>query len=204
MWALITLVIGVSLSGVVAPGPFFAVTLAKSYRSPWAGTLMALGHAVVEVPLILLIYYGFARFFQHAAVQTVLSLAGGAMILWMGISMFLDRAKVVHEGKDLRYNSFVAGIFMSAVNPFFLLWWATAGSLLVMKFLDYGAGGLAVLIAVHWACDLVWLSFVSVLINKTHHYLGKRFQEWLFIATALFLVYFGVRFIATGIQSILK
>jgi threonine/homoserine/homoserine lactone efflux protein len=204
MWALITLVIGVSISGVAAPGPFFAVTLAKSYRSPWAGTLMALGHAVIEVPLILLIYFGFARFFQHTAVQAVLSLAGGAMIIWMGVTMFLDRARVVKEGKDLPYPAFVAGIFMSAINPFFLLWWATAGSLLVLKFLDYGLGGLFVLITAHWMCDLIWLSFVSVFINKTHHFLDKRFQEWLFIATSLFLVFFGFRFIISGIQTIMK
>ena len=188
MWALITLVVGVSFSGVAAPGPFFAVTLAKSYKSPWAGTLMALGHAIIEVPLILLIYFGFAHFFQHTAVQTALSLAGGAMIVWVGVSMFLDRARVVREGKDLPYPAFVAGIVMSALNPLFLLWWATIGSLLVLKFLDYGLGGLFILIITHWMCDLIWLSFVSVFINKTHHFLGKRFQEWLFVAASLFLV----------------
>jgi threonine/homoserine/homoserine lactone efflux protein len=204
MWALITLVIGVSFSGVVAPGPFFAVTLARSYRSPWAGTLMALGHAVIEIPLILLIYFGFSHFFQNRTVQIVLSLAGGAMIVLMGISMYLDRRKVVREGKDLPYPTLVAGILMSAANPFFLLWWATAGSLLVLKFLAFGIGGLFVLIAAHWICDLVWLSFVSVFINRTHHFLDKRFQEWLFIGTSLFLLVFGLRFIITGIQTIIK
>jgi threonine/homoserine/homoserine lactone efflux protein len=204
MWALITLVVGVSFSGVIAPGPFFAVTLAKSYRSPWAGTLMALGHAVIEVPIILLIYFGFARIFQDNTVQIVLSLAGGAMIVWMGVSMFQGRAKVVQEGKDLPYPTFVAGIVMSAISPFFLLWWATAGSLLVIKFLGYGMGGLFILIGAHWMCDLVWLSFISVFINKTHHYLGQRFQVWLFIATSLFLVFFGFRFIISGIQTIIK
>jgi threonine/homoserine/homoserine lactone efflux protein len=204
MWALVTLVIGVSFSGVVAPGPFFAVTLAKSYRSPWAGTLMALGHAVVEIPLIFLIYFGFAHFFQNNSVQIVLSLVGGGMIVWMGVGMYLDRARVVDEGKDLPYPTLVAGIVMSVINPFFLLWWATAGSLLVIKFLAYGIGGLFILIAVHWACDLVWLSFVAVFINRTHHFLGKRFQEWLFIGTSLFLLAFGLRFIITGIQAIIK
>ena len=204
MWALITLVLGVSLSGVVAPGPFFAVTLAKSYKSPWAGTLMALGHAVIEIPLILLIYFGFSQFFQIIAEQAVLSLAGGAMVVWMGVGMFLDRAKVVHEGKDLPYTAFVAGIVMSTVNPFFLLWWATAGSLLVLKFLEYGIGGLLVLIAAHWICDLAWLSFVSVFINRTHHFFGKKFHEWLFIATSLFLLVFGLRFIITGIQAVIR
>lgn len=204
MWPLITLVIGVSFSGVIAPGPFFAVTLAKSFKSPWAGTLMSLGHAMVEVPLILLIYFGFARFFQHHTVQIVLSLAGGAMILWLGISMFLDRTRVVKEGKDLPYPAFVAGIVMSAMNPFFLLWWATVGSLLVMQFLDFGARGLTILVAVHWTCDLIWLSFVSVFIHRTHHFLGVRFQEWLFIATALFLAGFGIYYIVSGIQMLVR
>ncbi len=203
MWPLITLVLGVSLSGVVAPGPMFAVTLAKSYKSPWAGTFMSLGHAVVEVPLILLIYFGFARFFENHAVQVMLALLGGGMILWMGVAMFRDRLKVVREGKDLPYPAFVAGITMSALNPFFLLWWATVGSLLVMKFLDFGLSGLFVLIIVHWSCDLVWLTLVSQFIHRTHRFLGPRFQEWLFIATALFLAGFGIYYIVSGIQMML-
>ena len=202
MWALITLVLGISFSGVIAPGPMFAVTLAKSYRSPWAGTLLALGHAVVEIPIILFIYFGFARFFQIHSVQVGLAIVGGAIILWMGITMFADRLKVTRQGKELPYSSFVAGITMSALNPFFLLWWATVGSLLVMKFLDYGVPGLIVLISVHWACDLVWLTFVSHFIFRTHHFLGERFQLWLFTATSVFLAGFGIYYIFSGIRML--
>ena len=89
MLAIILSVIVLSLSGVMMPGPMFAVAVAKSYRSPWAGTKMSLGHAVIEVPIILLIYYGFARFFQHNAVQIILSLIGGMVIIWLGVNMFL-------------------------------------------------------------------------------------------------------------------
>ena len=98
----------------------FAVALAKSYKSPWAGTQMALGHAVIEVPLILLIYFGFAQFFQNSVVQLVLSLLGGGMILWLGVSMFRARTEVVQKGKDLPYSAFTAGILTSGFNPFFL------------------------------------------------------------------------------------
>ena len=85
-------VIAISFSGVMMPGPMFAVTLAKSYRSPWAGTRIALGHAVIEVPLILLIYFGFAHFFENSIVQLVLSILGGSMIVWLGIGMFRTRS----------------------------------------------------------------------------------------------------------------
>jgi len=191
----------ISLSGVMMPGPMFAMTVAKSYRSPWAGTQIAIGHAVIEVPLILLIYFGFARFFENTTVQIVLSILGGAMIIWLGIGMFRARAEVVHQGRDLPYGAITGGIILSALNPFFLLWWATVGSMLLMKVVDYGTGGLVAFTVVHWSCDLLWLSIVAVLIYKTQALWGKRFQEWLFIACSLVLVGFGGWFIVSGIQQ---
>ena len=196
-------VVVISLSGVMMPGPMFAVTLAKSYRSPWAGALISLGHAVIEVPLILLIYFGFAQFFQNTSVQLGLSVAGGAMIIWLGISMFRARTEVVQKGKDLPYNAFTAGIITSGLNPFFLLWWATIGSMLVMKFLGFGTIGLILFIIVHWLCDLVWLSFVSILVYRTHALWGRRFQEWVFIACSLLLIGFGAWFLVSGIQLVI-
>jgi len=193
-------VVVISFSGVMAPGPMFAVTLAKSYRSPLAGTQIAVGHAVIEVPLILLIYFGFAQFFENSLVQLGLSVVGGGMIFWLGIAMFRARAEVVQKGKDLPYNAFVAGILTSGFNPFFLLWWATIGSMLVMKFLDFGTMGLMVFIVVHWLCDLGWLSLISILVYRTHSLWGRKFQEGLFIACSLLLAGFGAWFLISGIQ----
>ncbi len=195
-------VVVISFSGVMMPGPMFAVTLAKSFKSPWAGVWISLGHAVIEVPLILLIYLGFARFFESSIVQLVLSLAGGCMVIWLGITMFRARARVVKEGKDLPYSAFTAGIITSGLNPFFLLWWATIGTLLVMKFHDFGLGGLIVFIVVHWLCDLIWLSFVSVAVYRTHSLWGKGFQQWVFIAGSLLLAGFGVWFVVSGIRMV--
>ena len=195
-------VIVISLSGVMMPGPMFAVTVAKSYKSQFAGTQIALGHALVEIPLILLIYFGFAQFFQNTVVQLVLSILGGGMIIWLGISMFRARAEVVRGGKDLPYSAFTAGILTSGLNPFFLLWWATIGSLLIMRFLDFGVTGLAMFIVVHWLCDLVWLSLVSITVYKTHSLWGKKFQEGLFIVCSLLLIGFGGWFLVSGIQLV--
>jgi len=180
----------------------FAMTLAKSYRTPWAGTWISLGHAVIEVPLILLIYFGFARFFENNIVQVVLSIVGGGMIIWLGISMFRARTEVVQGSKDLPYNAFVAGIITSGLNPFFLLWWATIGSMLIMKFLDFGTTGLIVFIIVHWLCDLAWLSFVSNIVYRTHSLWGRKLQEGIFIACSLLLVGFGAWFLVSGIQTV--
>ena len=200
MLAALGTVVVTSLSGVMMPGPMFTVTLAKSLKSPWAGVMVSLGHAVVEVPLILLVYFGLVDFFQNDIVKLVLSILGGGMILWMGFDLFRARRKIAREGRDTSYNAFVAGILMSALNPFFLVWWVTVGSLLLVTFVDaVGTWGLPFFILVHWLCDLVWLSIVSYVIYRTHSFWGEKVQEWVFIVLSLALLYFGGQFIVKGI-----
>ena len=189
----------ISFSGVMMPGPMLAVTLAKSYKSPWTGIWLSIGHAVIEVPLILLIYFGFAQFFQVTVVRLALSVAGSGMIIWMGWSMFRARSEVARKGKDLPYNAFTAGILTSVFNPFFLVWWATIGSMLIMRILEFGTMGLIVFMLVHWLCDLAWLTLVSNVIYRTHAFWNQRVQEWLFIACSLLLVGFGIWFLVSGI-----
>ncbi|MFC1920780.1 LysE family transporter [Chloroflexota bacterium] len=202
MLTILASVFVISLSGVLQPGIMLAMVIAKSYKSPWAGAWIALGHAVIEIPIILLIYLGFARFFQNTAVQLMLSTVGGGMIFWMGIAMFRIRKAIVLKGKDLPYNAFIAGILTSALNPFFWVWWATIGSMLVMKITDYGTGGLIALTLVHWLCDLVWLFLLSVLVYRTRALWGQRLQEWMFIGCSLLLVGFGVWYIISGISLV--
>ena len=195
-------VVVISLSGVMQPGIMFAMTIAKSYQSPWAGAQIALGHAVVEVPLILLIYFGFGHFFENTVVQLVLSIVGGGMIIWLGIIMFRARTEITRGGKDLPYNAFTAGILTSALNPFFWVWWATVGSMLVMKFVDFGTAGLITFTLVHWLCDLAWLSLVSVLVYKTQTLWGRKVQEGVFIVCSLLLIGFGGWYLVSGIQLV--
>ena len=196
-------VVLISLSGVMMPGPLFAVTIAKSYKSKFTGVQVALGHALVEIPLILLIYFGFAQFFQHAPVRFILSVLGGAMLIWLGISMFRARSKLIDMEKDFAYNSVVAGAVTSALNPFFILWWVTVGSMLIMKSLDFGSMGFALFVPTHLVCDLIWLAFISILVYKTQSLWGHKFQEGLFITSSLLLIGFGGWFLISGLQIVI-
>jgi threonine/homoserine/homoserine lactone efflux protein len=148
------------------------------------------------------VYFGLANFFQNEIVKLVLGVIGGGMIIWMGFDLYRARRKLAREGRDTSYNAFVAGILMSGLNPFFLVWWVTVGSLLLMNFLDaVGTWGLPFFIVVHWLCDLVWLSLVSFTIFKTHKFWGQRLQELVFVLLGAFLLYFGGMFIVNGIDG---
>jgi threonine/homoserine/homoserine lactone efflux protein len=190
----------ISLSGVMMPGPMFAVAVARSYRSQFAGAKMALGHAIVEIPLMLLIYFGLARFFDREPVQVALYLVGGSILIWMGISMFRKRGGSIGEGSELSYNSVVAGVVTSAANPFFFLWWAAVGSMLVMKSLSFGVTGFILLIAVHLGCDFGWLFFISSVVYRTKAMWKEKFRVGLFIACSFLLIGFGAWFLSSGIR----
>jgi threonine/homoserine/homoserine lactone efflux protein len=203
MLAFLASVFVISLSGALMPGPVFATVLTKSCKSPWAGAQASLGHAVIEVPLIFLISFGGAVFFDQAAVKFILGVAGGGMVVWMGIGMFRARKVIASEQKDTSYNAFTAGIMLSAGNPFFILWWATIGALLISKAAEFGAGGLWALILTHWSTDLIWMSLVSAVVYRTHRLWTPALQVAVFTLCSLLLVGFGGWFIVSGLQSVI-
>jgi len=48
----------ISLSGVMAPGPMTAAAVGMGSKSPHAGAFLAVGHGIVEFPLMVAILYG--------------------------------------------------------------------------------------------------------------------------------------------------
>lgn len=185
---------GISLSGVMLPGPLTAATITKGYRDKNAGSLIALGHAVVELPLIALIYFGFGHYFASPEAKRIIGLAGGLMLIFMGSMMLRVIRKSVGEAADLPYNSFTTGIIMTGTNPYFFLWWATIGITLIAGAASFGLPGLLLFATVHWLCDLVWEQFVSMTVFRTRHLWTKKVQRLVLGICALVLVGFGVWF----------
>ncbi|HEX75822.1 MAG TPA: LysE family transporter [Dehalococcoidia bacterium] len=185
---------GISLSGVMLPGPLTAATITKGYRDQNAGALIALGHAIVEIPLMALIYFGFAHYFASPQVKRIIGLAGGLMLVFMGSVMFRATRRALGEAADLPYNSLTTGIIMTGANPYFFLWWATIGMALIAGAADFGISGLLLFAAIHWSCDLVWEQFVSMSVFKTKHLWTQKVQKIVFAICALVLVGFGAWF----------
>ncbi len=186
-------VVGISLSGVMLPGPLTAAAISKGYRDKNAGALIAIGHAVIEMPLIALIYLGFAHYFVLPGVKQIIGLAGGLMLIFIGIQLFTGMKKTLAEA-GLPYNSLTTGIIMTGANPFFFLWWATIGVALVANAANFGTFGIALFGLVHWVCDLGWIQFISVSVFKTRYLWTVKIQKTVFSICALILVGFGVWF----------
>ncbi len=90
MFAFLLSAVAISLSGVMAPGPITAATLAAGARRRHAGALIALGHAAVEMPLILLLAVGIGTLFKSQLVKSGIGLAGGVVLVLMGVQFLFS------------------------------------------------------------------------------------------------------------------
>ena len=193
-------VVVISMSGVMAPGPITTATIVEGSKTRTAGVFIALGHGVVEIPLIIAIRYGLGSFFNLSGVKAAIGLGGGIVLLLMGISM-VKAAKNVQETSDSPNprSPLMAGILLSAGNPYFLVWWATVGAALILKSIAFGVLGFILFVLVHWLCDLGWYAFLSSLSFHGGRFFGHRFQQSLFVVCGLLLVLFSFKFILSSI-----
>ncbi len=195
VFSLLTQTVLISLSGVLSPGPITAVTIGKGNESPWAGAYIAAGHVVVELPLMLLIYFGVGTVLGLAPVKTAIFVLGGLFLLYMGAGMIRDAGSLKVESTGTASSPFVAGMFLSVWNPYFLVWWATVGATLVVKAFGFGILGFVLFALLHWLCDAIWLLFLSAASFRGGRVFGMLFRRTVFVVCGLFLLFFGGKFL---------
>ena len=193
----------ISLSGVLAPGPLTAVVVGKGTKSPYAGALIGVGHGIVEVPLIVMICFGLSTVLKISYFQIAVFFFGGVFLGLMAYDMFKGVFKAEIESAEFKGSSVLAGIALSAGNPYFLLWWATVGTAIITKVFQFGNALLAVFIALHLSCDIIWYLILSSLTYNSRRFFGKIFQKVLFSVCGIFLSFFSIKFIYEAISKLL-
>jgi threonine/homoserine/homoserine lactone efflux protein len=186
---------GISLTGVMFPGPMTAVTVAKGYSDRHAGALIAVGHAVIEIPLIAAIYLGLGHFISAPQVVNIIYVVGGLMLFYLGFRMFRNVDNAPGEIGGLPASSLVAGIVITGTNSAFYVWWVTVGVALVIGVTKFGLIGIILFAVVHWLCDLVWSELLSVSTFKSRKWWTQRAQKIVFRVCALVLIGFGTWFL---------
>jgi threonine/homoserine/homoserine lactone efflux protein len=226
---------GTSLSGVLAPGALTAATLEAGARRKHAGAWVAVGHGVVELPLMVLIVLGLAfptlfgvtDLLQEPAFRISVGLAGGAALFLMaGLTLWGLRPKATGSRKratgrngapqEARHlvdeplaggaepppavpagkltRPLLAGIVLSAGNPYFLFWWATVGLGLTAQAYELGVLAFVLFAIIHWLCDFLWLEVLSMTSFYGTVLLGPRTRQVISAACGVAMAGFGVMF----------
>ncbi len=193
--------IGISLSGVMAPGAVTTAAIAQGARRRWAGVLMAVGHGIVEIPLIFFIMFGLGVLFQADWFRIIVGLFGGAFLVWMGLGMLRNKGgDNSPSGRTADAGPLMTGLILSIGNPYFLLWWATVGLNLALEARHLGWLAFVLFALVHWLCDLVWLTILSFGSFHGTHILGPRSQRIVLQVCGIALTLFGVHFIYRAVE----
>jgi threonine/homoserine/homoserine lactone efflux protein len=197
----------ISFSGAMQPGPVTAAAIAIGGRNRYAGILLALGHVIVEFPVMILIMLGIGRVFELRGFQIVVGLAGGIVLLIMATTMFISlktRESRQEQEKDVRDRPVLAGIILSVSNPYFLLWWATIGLALATDAKGFGVWAFALFALVHWLCDGLWLHALSWASYKGSTVFGGRTQRIVLMMCSVALLVFGLVFIFKAGRTLVK
>jgi threonine/homoserine/homoserine lactone efflux protein len=188
----------ISLSGALMPGPVTAAAVAKGQDSGNAGIWVSLRHGAVEIPLVIAIALGLSALFQNPVWNLAIGVVGGLALLWMGLGMIRDRRALGAGEKSMPMGSFQAGAVTTASNPYFFIWWATLGALLITRSLAWGPVGVVLMAAVHWSVDLAWNWTLSLASRRGREAMTPRARSALYAACGVVLVAFGAYFALDG------
>ncbi len=106
------------------------------------------------------------------------------------------------SGEVKKGSMFMAGIFISAANPYFLLWWAVIGLGFIMQsyqsFLYFGG---AVYFLGHIAADVIWYGLVSIVVGKTRKFIREKPYRMIMALLGVLLVFFGGKFFFGAVST---
>ncbi len=192
-------VVLVSLSGALMPGPVLAVVVRNAPRNRFAGIEAAAGHALIELPLVLLIALGFQQLIASQPAQTAIGIVGGIALVVMGIGAFRNLApSALPELQGKAPRSIAAGL-VASLNPYFFLWWATAGAAIVAKALSWSWGVLALMFAAHIAVDFAWYGAAGLTAARSIR-AGSGWQRAALLICGISMIAFGAYFVRSAVK----
>jgi threonine/homoserine/homoserine lactone efflux protein len=197
-------VVLITAIGALAPGPLLFSNLSHAPRWGWKGGLwLAVGHTFIELPLVILVAAGLNIFINNPLLQLLTAgLGGTALLVFAGLQIrdALRSNKGASTSEPTQVSSsrhpLLAGLVFTGLNPFFLVWWLTAGARLVVDALILGAfAGVLVMFLAHVWMDYAWLVGTAWLANKGSNLTGSRGFTILTVVFAVALIYFGVGYV---------
>ncbi len=197
----------VALSGALMPGPLLTVTVGEAARRGfWAGPLIMVGHALLELALVVLLLAGVGAWLHRPVVLGLVGVTGAGMLGWMGLALVRSsrHSRLEFKAQDQAgLHPVLAGILLSAANPYWLLWWLTIGLGYVLFSVKYGILGVALFYGGHILADFAWYSLVSGAVAQGRRFISDRLYQGFLACCGLFLVGFGGYFGFQGVMFLL-
>ena len=192
------LVIIISASGVMSPGPLFAANITYGLREGVkAGIKIAIGHSIVELPLVILLGIGVFSLEIFPEFRTIISIFGAITLFgFAGIQITTVLKKKKNILNKPKQGPIVTGILLSALNPFFIVWWLTIGFKLISDaMLIWAFAGILIVFVLHIWMDFAWLGITAFLASKSKGIISNTNYKIIILGLSATLIYVGIVFL---------
>lgn len=198
----------VTFGAVISPGPVSAAILSESPRQGWrVGPMVAGGHSLLELIMVLLISLGLAAGMASPAARVVVGTLGGLTLMFIGGSYLLSVARGRMQLPDQQQSIaprtywalFALGVATTLSNPFWYVWWVTVAAGYLAQAQALGVATVAAFYVGHISADFAWDSFLSVTASAGTRILTNRRYQALIVLTGGFMIYLGLVFLTTAL-----
>jgi threonine/homoserine/homoserine lactone efflux protein len=197
-------VILLTASGALAPGPLFFQTISQGAKTgARSGLIFSIGHTLVEFSLIMVLAFGLLAIENEMYIRTIIGVIGGIVLIFFGVYQLINmvkKKKTEEKQAAPSHRLFFIGILFTALNPYFIIWWLTVGSNLILLALEFAALiGVIFMFVCHIWMDYVWLIAVSYFAKKGVNALGTQWYRVLLGFFGIILLYYGVSFLGDAL-----
>ncbi len=217
-------------SGAIVPGPFLTVTIDGVTRRGFKmAPLLVVGHAILEGLMVIALVFGLEKFLSNHTVTGTIGLVGGLVLVWMGYGMIQgairgaivlelsgDPAKAEESGPEpgessqtgprvstgLRRRPVLLGLVTSLANPYWVLWWATAGAGYVVAAVTLGSAGVLAFYTGHILSDFAWYLLVGFGVAAGRKFFSTQVYRAIVSACGVFLIGLAVYFLWSGVRML--
>jgi threonine/homoserine/homoserine lactone efflux protein len=157
---------------------------------------------MVELPLVLALALGLLVAATQPSVKSIIGLAGGIGLIGFGVAQIYSTLKSnpelgnIPKSSNMTSSSLMVGLALTGLNPYFILWWLTIGSVLIVQALAFAAlAGVLIMYASHVWMDYAYLTAIAHLGKRGRIIIGSRYYKFVLIAFGLVLIYYGSTFL---------
>jgi threonine/homoserine/homoserine lactone efflux protein len=174
------------------------------------GLKIAVGHTLVEFPLLVLLFYGVSKFslisLSDSDIFKIIGIVGGIFMIlfsFMQIYPVIKNKSLETNNQNSRYaikNAILVGMIFTGLNPFFLVWWSTIGLKLVSDSLNnFGyLNGIILLFFSHIWMDYFWLWITSFMSSKGRSMVKEKVYRILLLFFSTVIGIFGLNLLVNA------
>ncbi len=204
IFSFIAFTVVVTASGALAPGPLFLVNIAHATKSGAKGGIgFSIGHSIVEFGLVMLLALGLLTVSNEPIVKSAVGVVGGSALVIFGVlqirQFLVSKSEMFSKGSIQSRNPLLLGLVFTGLNPYFIVWWLTAGLELIFLAINFASwAGVLLLYVAHVWMDYAWLTVTAYLAKRGTRLMSGRGYRIVMAILGGILVYFGLFFLLSS------